>query len=134
MLYELANKKQSLGFAPDGSDKHRRLFKRLVDANKWFEGNNGLHYRNCSGSHLQGLPKAQHMFQQFGYGGEREWKHLTKGVAACLGMMKLIDSGKHPFSWREVRQKVVTGRKDAFNGLPIPNGFDALLLDLKAAQ
>src|SRR5688572_4729204 len=78
MLHELANKRPfTLGFTPEGTDEHKRLFQRLVDANKWFEGGNRLHYRNCSGSHLQALPKAQHMFQKFGYGGQREWRNLT---------------------------------------------------------
>ena len=132
MLHELANKKTwTLGFAPDGSVKHKRLFQRLLDANKWFEGGNGLHYRNCSGSHLQPMDKAQHMFQQFGYGGDREWKRLTAGVAACVQMMKLAEGGRHSKFWRDVRQRVVSGKLETFNGLSIPSAAEALLLDYK---
>src|SRR5581483_8623932 len=63
MLHELAEKKRSMGFDPEGSDKHERLYAKLTVANEWFTGKNGLHARNCSGAHLQRLPVAQHMFQ-----------------------------------------------------------------------
>jgi hypothetical protein len=75
------------------------------------------------------MPNAEHMFQLFGYGGLREWKNLSKGVAACLGMMKLIDNGKNAKWWREVRKAVVTGQVETQNGFPFPNRIKALLLD-----
>ena len=138
VLHELANKEDwTLGFTPEGTDQHKRLFQRLVDANKWFEGKRGkagkkkLHYRNASGAHLQPLTSTEHMFQQFGFGGDREWKHLTKGVAACIQMMKLIDGKKHDKFWREVRKRVVTGKAETHEGLPIPSAVTALLLDYK---
>lgn len=137
MLHELANKKKwTLGFTKDGLEKHQRLFKRLIDANKWFESKEGKHYRNVGGSHMQPLPIADHMFQQFGYGGEREWKHLTKGVAACVAMMKMIDGGKFASWWREKRKCVRDGElkqhvsSDGI-AMEIPNALDALLLDLR---
>jgi hypothetical protein len=71
------------------------------------------------------------MFQTFGYGGDREWKKLTLGVAACLGMMKIIEGNKHNASWRELRQKVRAGKMTEFKGMPVPASFDALLLDYK---
>src|SRR6266446_10575683 len=88
-LHELANKRSwTLGFEPNGNLKYDHLFARLCKANKWFEGySNDLHYRNCSGAHMQPLDRADHMFQHFGYGGEREWRQLTKGVASCIAMM-----------------------------------------------
>lgn len=43
MLHELAEKKRSMGFDPDGSDKHKRLYKHLEIANEWFTSSNGLH-------------------------------------------------------------------------------------------
>jgi hypothetical protein len=108
MLHELANKKKhTLGFGPEGSDKYKRLFERLVETNKWFAGyKNRLHYRNCAGSHLMPLNKADHMFQQFGYGGDIEWKRLTKGVAASLSMMKQIEGKRNDEFWRQIRMKV----------------------------
>src|SRR5437773_6826427 len=86
MLHELANKRTwTLGFSASGTAKAKPLFDKLVEANKWFEGyqkRNPLHSRDVSGAHMQPLDKAEHMFQMFGYGGEREWKQLTKGVGA----------------------------------------------------
>jgi len=130
MLYELEDKNQSPGFTKKGCDTHKRLFQRLVDANRWFEGKNGLHYRNCAGAHLQPSWKAENLFQQFGYGGRREWKHLTKGVAACLAMMKLMDGGKSTKTWRDVRRRVAIRQVDTHGGLPLPNGIEVFLLDL----
>lgn len=71
------------------------------------------------------------MFQVFGYGGEREWRKLTLGVAACVGMMKLIEGARHNSWWREVRKKVWEGEQEQFNGMPIPAALESLLLDLK---
>jgi len=127
MLYEFSNKQTwTMGFNKEGSVKHKRLFSKLKLANDWFVGKNGLHARNCSGSHLQSFSVTQHMFQQFGYGGEREWKKLTIGVAACLGMMKLQEDNKHNQWWRELRQRV-----REFKGLPVPAAIESLFLDLK---
>jgi len=131
MLHELAEKKRSMGFDKDGSAKHKQFYAKLELANEWFTSKNGLHARNCSGAHLQSLDKAQHMFQIFGYGGEREWKKLTIGVAACLGMMKLIENQRHNSWWRELRREVRTGRAKVYDGLPIPTALDALILDFK---
>lgn len=131
MLHELAEKKRSMGFDADGSDQHKRLYAGLEQANEWFTGKNGLHARNCSGAHLQPLPAAQHMFQIFGYGGEREWTNLTLGVAACVGMMKLLEGNKHNAWWRELRRKVRNRKMEEFNGLPVPASIEALLLDHK---
>jgi hypothetical protein len=141
MLHELANKqKWTLGFAPDGNQKHDRLYERLLKANKWFEGSkNKLHYRNCSGAHMQSLDRAEHMFQHFGYGDEREWKHLTKGVAACLAMMRLIDGRPYRAFWKRIRAKVrgtvrdeiavpVDGKQMMFS---LPIGVEALLQSFK---
>lgn len=126
MSYELASPKTwTVGFSEDGSDKHKRLFSTLTEANKWFTATkNSLHARNMSGSHLQPLDRAEHMFQQFGYGGEREWRHLTKGVAACLGMMQLIQGHKHRHWWRRIRKEIRTNERK-----PIPPAIDALLID-----
>jgi hypothetical protein len=127
MLHELATKKKwTLGFSADGTPKQQRLFQRLVEANKWFEGyKNGLHYRNCSGAHMQPLDKADHMFQHFGYGGEREWKHLTRGVAACLAMMKVLDGNRRTKFWRGIRTRVASQERQEMRDLPI--GVEALL-------
>ena len=139
MLYELAHKRPwTLGFLRAGTPKHQRLYKKLEEANKWFQGNR-LHYRNCSGSHMQPLDKADHMFQVFGYGGEREWKHLTKGVAACVAMMKLIDGNHNQDFWRKVRLKVAGVVNDTISAdlsgnhlrLDIPIGVEALLKSYK---
>jgi hypothetical protein len=144
MLHEVANKKSwTLGFSPDGNPKYKHLFARLCDANKWFEGyKNQLHYRNCSGAHMQSLDKADHMFQQFGYGGEREWRHLTKGVAACLAIMRLIDDKPNRDFWRKIRAKVrrtvndavavnVGGKQMMYD---VPIGVEALLQSFKVQE
>jgi hypothetical protein len=120
-----------MGFDRDGSHKHKRLYKKLEIANEWFTSSNGLHARNCSGAHLQPLSAAKHAFQVFGYGGEREWKKLTLGVAASVGMMKLIEDVPHNSWWREVRRQVREGRQDQLNGLAVPASVEALLRDLK---
>jgi hypothetical protein len=137
MLYEFKDKKSwKLGFAPNGNPKHDHFYARLVEANKWFEGyKNGLHARNCSGAHMQPLDRADHMFQHFGHGGEREWKHLTKGVAACLAMMRIVDGKPHRDFWRKIRAKVrgtvcdeapeTVGGEQMMVSLPI--GVEALL-------
>jgi hypothetical protein len=108
MLHELAKKRRwTLGFAADGNPKYNRLYARLVEANKWFTGyKNDLHSRDCSGSHLQPLKRADHMFQLFGYGGGREWKQLTKGVAACLAMMRIADGKPNRDVWWGIRARV----------------------------
>jgi len=141
MLYEFTEKKSwKLGFAPNGNLKYDRLYARLGRANKWFEGyTNNLHYRNCSGAHMQPLDRADHMFQHFGYGGEREWKHLTKGVAACLAMMRIVDGQPNRDFWRKIRAKVrgtvrneapvTVGGKRMLVGLP--SGVEALLQSFK---
>jgi hypothetical protein len=131
MVHELAEKKRSMGFDPDGTDKHQRLYAQLESANEWFTGKNGLHARNCSGAHLQPLSVAQHMFQVFGYGGDREWKKLTLGVAACVGMMKLIEGNRHNAWWRELRRKVRAGKMEEHEGMTIPASIESLLLDFK---
>lgn len=141
MLYEFANKKSwKLGFSPDGNPKYELLFARLREANNWFEGyTNKLHARNCSGAHMMSLEHADHMFQQFGYGGEREWKQLTKGVAACLAMMRLVDGNPRALFWRKIRSKVrrtvdesVSMNVDATPVmLDMPIGVEALLQSLK---
>jgi hypothetical protein len=129
MLHEFATKKSwTLGFAPDGNPRYDRLFERLRGANKWFEGyKNALHYRNCSGAHMQSLDRADHMFQHFGYGGEREWKHLTHGVAACVAMMKLLDGKKNQEFWRKIRVKVAGVVDDSF---AVNVGGEKLVCDL----
>ena len=144
MLHELANKKSwTLGFAPGSDPKYDRLFARLIEANKWFEGyKNSLHYRNCSGAHMQPLDRADHMFQHFGYGGEREWKHLTKGVAACLALMRLVDGKPYRDFWRKIRAKVTgtmndemavtVGDEQMMVSLPI--GVEALLQSFKVEE
>jgi hypothetical protein len=121
MLHELANKKSwTLGFAPGGNPKYERLFARLREANQWFEGyKNELHYRNCAGAHLQPLDRADHMFQHFGYGGDREWLRLTKGVAACLTMMRIEDGNPRRDFWHKVRAKV---RGQVTDEIPIDVG------------
>ena len=129
MLHELAEKKRSMGFDQDGSDKHKRFYKKLEIANEWFTSSNGLHARNCSGAHLQPLSVAKHAFQIFGYGGDREWKKLTLGVAACVGMMKLVENRDTSW-WRDLRRQVREGKHKEFNGLPVPMAADALLRGL----
>ncbi len=141
MLYEFMDKKSwKLGFSPNGNPKYDHLYARLVEANKWFEGHkNKLHARNCSGAHMQPLNRADHMFQHFGYGGEREWKHLTKGVAACLGMMRIVDGKSHRDFWKKIRAKVrgtvnddipvTVDGKQMMVSLPI--GVEALLQSFK---
>jgi hypothetical protein len=141
MLHEFANKKSwTLGFDPDGNPRYERLFKRLCEANRWFEGRkNGLHYRNCSGAHMQPLDRADHMFQHFGYTDEREWEHLTKGVAVCLGMMKLLDGKSRTPFWNKVRGKVRGEVSDSIEVLigdkqrvlDMPIGVEALLQSYK---
>jgi hypothetical protein len=109
MLYELAGRRaRTCGFNPAGNAKYARRFAVLKQANNWFAGRkkNGLHYRDACGAHLQPLDVTEHMFQQFGYKGEREWRHLTRGVAACLQMMKLEDGKPRQGFWREVRNQV----------------------------
>jgi hypothetical protein len=108
MLHELANKKSwTLAFSATGTAREKRLFAKLAKANRWFEGyQNRLHSRNLSGAHLQSLDKADHTFQIFGYHGEREWKQLTKGVAACVALMKLIDNDRNTSFWRNIRLRV----------------------------
>lgn len=137
MLYEFTRKESwKLGFARNVDPKHDRLFARLVEANKWFEGyKNELHARNFSGAHMQPLDRADHMFQHFSYGGEREWKHLTKGVAACVAMMRIVDGKPNRDFWQEIRAKVrgtagydapvTVGDKQMMVSLPI--GVEALL-------
>jgi hypothetical protein len=141
MLYEFTHKKSwKLGFAPNGNPKYKHLYARLVEANKWFEGyKNNLHARNCSGAHMLSLDRADHMFQHFGYGGDREWKHLTKGVAACLAMMKIVDGKPYRDFWRKIRAKVrgivsderpvTVGDQEMMVCLPI--GVEALLQSFK---
>jgi hypothetical protein len=150
MLYELANKKNwTLGFSAAGTAKHKRFFIKLVEANNWFEGYKNRrhsrkvrHSRNVSGAHLQPLEKADHMFQTFGYGGEREWKQLTKGVGACVAMMKLFDGNSNAEFWRKIRLKV-GGRIDESPfanivgkemKLGIPVGVEALLQSFKVEE
>jgi len=134
MLHELANKKDwTLGFSREGTEQHKRLHGKLLEANKWFTGYNGrLHYRNCAGSHLQPLDKADHMFQHFGYGGEREWKQLTKGVAACLKMMKGMDDKPYHDFWRQVRFKIRGAVDERAPDLPV--SVEALLQPYKVQQ
>lgn len=127
MLHEFAEKKRSMGFDPGGSNKHKRLYEKLKIANEWFTSSNGLHARNCSGAHLQPLSAAKHAFQVFGYGGEREWRKLTLGVAACLGMMKEIEGHRHKSWWRELRIRARSSPQHAL----VPASVDSLLLDLK---
>jgi len=141
MLHELANKENwTLGFEPDGNPKYDHFFARLCEANRWFEGyRNHLHYRNCSGAHMQPLDRTDHMFQQFGYGGEREWRHLTKGVASCLAMMKLIDGKPYREFWRKIRAKVRGVHDEAISVsvgseqvmVDLPIGVEALLQSFK---
>jgi hypothetical protein len=128
-LHELANKRKwTLGFARNGNPKHDYFFDKLLEANKWFEGyTNGLHYRNCSGSHMQPLDRADHMFQHFGYGGEREWKHLTKGVAACVAMMRIVDGKPNREFWRNIRAKV---RGTVNDEAPVNIGGEQMMVDL----
>jgi hypothetical protein len=144
MLHELAKKQNwTLGFSVAGTAKQKRFFTKLVEANKWFEGyKNRLHSRNVSGAHLQPLEKADHMFQMFGYGGEREWKQLTKGVGACVAMMKLVDGNRNTEFWRKIRLKV-GGRIDESilaniagkeMKLGIPIGVEALLQSFKVEK
>jgi hypothetical protein len=45
--------------------------------------------------------------------------------------MKLIDGGKHAAFWRDVRKRVAAGQIETYKGVRIPNGFNALLLDLQ---
>jgi hypothetical protein len=129
MLHELANKKKwTLGFAPDGNPKYERLFVRLREANKWFEGyKNDLHYRNIAGAHMQPLDRADHMFQHFGYGGDREWLHLTKGVAASLAMMRIEDGKPYRDFWHKVRAKV---RGKVADEMPINVGGAQIMVGL----
>ena len=131
MLHELAEAKRSMGFKQEGTEKHKRRYAKLIVANEWFTGDNGLHARNCSGAHLQPLPVAQHMFQTFGYGGEREWKKLTLGVAACVAMMKLLENNRDNLWWRELRRKIRRNEIERFEGMTIPMSAEALLLDHK---
>jgi hypothetical protein len=133
MLHELAEKKRSMGFDRDGSDKHKRLYKKLEVANEWFTSKNGPHARNCSGAHLQPLSAAKHAFQIFGYCGEREWRKLTLGVAACVGMIKLIEGSRHNLCWRDLRRKVREGKQEQFRGLSVPASIEAFLLDFKVS-
>ena len=134
MLHELANKKTwTVGFDADGTQKHKRRYAKLAVANEWFTGKNNLHARNCSGAHLQRLPAATHMFQTFGYGGEREWKKLTLGVAACVSMMKLIEKGRLNGWWRDVRLRVRKGEMHEHEGLSLPIAFDSLLVGAEGA-
>jgi hypothetical protein len=88
---------------------------------------------------MQPLDRADHMFQHFGYGGDREWKHLTTGVAACLAMTKIIEGNPNREFWRKIRAKVrgtihdlipvTVGGKQMTVGLPI--GVEALLQSFK---
>jgi len=128
MLYELAEGKRSLGLCPDGTEKHKRLYAKLQIANEWFTGANGLHARNCSGAHLQPSSVAQHMFQTFGYGGEREWRKLTLGVAACVAMMKLVEKNRLNRWWRELRRRVRDRKMQEFEGATVPLAVEALLV------
>jgi hypothetical protein len=144
MLHELANKKSwTLGFSSNGNPKYDRFFAKLRAANTWFEGyKNQLHYRNVSGAHMQSFDKTDHMFQQFGYGGEREWKRLTQGVAACLAMMRFIDGNPSREFWRKIRAKVRGTRNDdvtvTVGGeqmiVSVPIGVEAILQSFKVEE
>jgi hypothetical protein len=125
-LYELAHKKNfTLGFSASEPKSQKRLFGKLMEANKWFEGERRpLHYRNASGSHLQSLDHTEHIFQQFGF-RQKEWKYLTKGVAACVAMTNRLDDKPNHKYWREVR-RTVEGRAD--RSVPVtPEGKDVKL-------
>lgn len=122
MLHELADRRTwTCGFNPAGNAKYERRFAVLKQANSWFSGTkSSLHYRNTCGAHLQPLDITEHMFQQFGYKGDREWRHLTRGVAACLQIMKLEDGKPRQQFWREVRNQVRGTTVDS--PVAMPNG------------
>jgi hypothetical protein len=104
-----------------------RFFRELKIANEWFQ-HGTLHARNCSASHLQSIDASTHMFQQFWFGGQREWRKLTRGVAACVGMMKLTDQKRHNAWWRRIRDDIRTVSKVS-KELQIPAYIESLMLD-----
>jgi len=68
------------------------------------------------------------MFQTFGYGGEREWRKLTLGVAACVAMMKLVEKNRLNRWWRELRRRVRDRKMQEFEGATVPLAVEALLV------
>jgi len=124
MLYELANKKSwTIGFPVEGesltkeSAKYERIFSKLKSSNEWFTGKNRLHARNCVLSHRQSSLRIQYGTQAYGYSGKREWKKITIGVAACLGMIKLIEKKdkSNNFKWKEIRTQIIADKMEEHN-------------------
>ncbi len=121
MIYELFRKKikntvgfsledlESYNLSEDNKKKYKSLFNRLGSVNKKMEDRGAkkrLHYRNSSGSHLMSLNVPMSMFQHFGYAGDREWKMFTKGVAVCIGLMKILDNDKNNKIYQQIRRRI----------------------------
>lgn len=115
MIYELLEGKHgSVTFKNQRINDHRyqKLYNRLAEISRVFEID-GYHARNCSVSHLHPpggrRPVRTNVFQAYGLADYREYKTLTKGVAICIKLLKILDSTintkvKNKY-WKDVRIK-----------------------------
>ena len=125
MLYELENRKfknmvgfslkdkKIFDFTEQKKNRYEKYFKKLGNVNKWFAAGatKGLHPRNALGAHLQSLNVPMNMFQNFGYGGEREKKYLTIGVVSCIKLMKILDRDKRGKKYCDLKNRI-RGKKN----------------------
>lgn len=101
--------------------KYQNIYKKIVEVNKFFTGKT-LASRNFSGSHMQNIINDKaHAFMYFGYHGEREYKILTKGVACCASLIKIIDKNRNVINnnnktkMKETIKEIIKDRTNVHN-------------------